>query len=368
MARRAVTAVAVPEAAATDDPWAAVVGQEHAVAQLRAAVAGPVHAYLFVGPAGSGKRTAARAFAAELLRGEATGEAAQRHVRLALAEVHPDLRVVEPQGQIFRRPEAEELVRLATRTPVEGDRKVVVAVGLDQLEGAEGMLLKVVEEPPPSTVFVLLAHDVTPELVTIASRSAIVEFRPLADDVVAGVLASEGVDATTAQAVAAASGGNLTRARLLASDERFALRQQLWASIPDRLDGTGAQVAMLVDEVQAVIEDSMTALAERHAAEAQEVQERIERYGQRGSGKRELDERHKREVRRHRADELRFGFATLLGAYRDALAAGDLSSEAVEAAVGATRLVHDATEALQRSPNETLLLQALFARLPRIPG
>lgn len=348
------------------DPWADVVGQDHAVAQLRAALANPVHAYLFVGPSGSGKRAAARAFAGELLAAGSTGEAAERHRRLAHAEVHPDLRVVEPQGQIFRRPEAEELIRLATRTPLEGDRKVVMAVGLDALEGAEGMLLKVVEEPPASTVFVLLAAEVTPELVTIASRSAVIEFRPIAADVVTAVLESEGVSSEDASSIAAAAGGDLGRARLLASDERFGLRQQLWREVPLRLDGTGRRAAELVDEVQAVIEDSMAALVARQTHEAAGVQERIDRYGQRGSGKRELDERHKREVRRHRAAELRFGFATLLGTYRDALVDGGGSVAAVEAAVTATRLVHEATEALQRSPNETLLLQSLFARLPHV--
>ncbi|MBK5222167.1 MAG: DNA polymerase III subunit delta', partial [Acidimicrobiia bacterium] len=49
------------------DVWADVVGQEAAVAQLQGAVVAPVHAYLFVGPQGSGRRAAARAFAAELL-------------------------------------------------------------------------------------------------------------------------------------------------------------------------------------------------------------------------------------------------------------------------------------------------------------
>ena len=58
------TGATVPAAGRVFD---GVVGQEAAVAQLRAAVSAPVHAYLFVGPAGSGKETAARAFAAGLL-------------------------------------------------------------------------------------------------------------------------------------------------------------------------------------------------------------------------------------------------------------------------------------------------------------
>ena len=50
----------------TTAPWASVVGQAEAVRRLQAAVAAPVHAYLFVGPAGAGKMHAARVFAGEL--------------------------------------------------------------------------------------------------------------------------------------------------------------------------------------------------------------------------------------------------------------------------------------------------------------
>ena len=58
-------------AATTIDPWADVVGQDFAVAQLQAASTRPIHAYLLVGPRGSGKRQLARAFAATLLASSA---------------------------------------------------------------------------------------------------------------------------------------------------------------------------------------------------------------------------------------------------------------------------------------------------------
>jgi DNA polymerase-3 subunit delta' len=79
------------------DLYAAVVGQDRAVEQLRAAARSPVHAYLLVGPAGTGKRAAARAFAAELLcpnGGDGTCDVCRR----VLAGVHPDVVVVEREG------------------------------------------------------------------------------------------------------------------------------------------------------------------------------------------------------------------------------------------------------------------------------
>jgi DNA polymerase-3 subunit delta' len=343
------------------DPWAGVAGQERAVAQLRAAAHQPVHAYLFVGPEGSGRRAAVRAFAAEVLGAGAEGEDAERHVRLALAEQHPDLVIVEPEGNLVRREEAERLVAEAWRSPVEGTRKVVVGTGFENMsDKATGMLLKTIEEPPASTVFVLVATDVPPELVTIASRSVRIDFASVPEAVIAAQLEADGVAAADAALIAGAAGGNLARARVLAGDQRLALRRDSWLAVPGRLDGTGAAVAKIVGELQAQIDDSQDALEERHRAEIDELNQRIERYGQRGSGAKDLEARHKREIRRHRTEELRFGLAILAGRYRDALtAAAD-----PRPAIAATRRITEAADALTRNPTETLLLQALLLDLP----
>ncbi len=93
-----------------------------------------------------------------------------------------------------------------------------------------------------------------------------------------------------------------------------------------------------------------------------ELDERIERFGERGSGKKTLDERHKRELRRHRTDELRHGLSVLAGSYRDALVAGTIDRPGGVAA--AVTHIHEAIEALERNPNEPLLLQSLLWSLP----
>ncbi|MGE3620181.1 MAG: ATP-binding protein [Acidimicrobiia bacterium] len=343
------------------DVWSDVVGQPGAVARLVAAAASPVHAYLLVGPPGSGKRAAARAFAALVLSADDGAADARRHVELALSEAHPDLRVVEPEGATVRVEEAEALIRAATRSPVEGRRKVVLGLGLEAIQPpAVGMLLKVVEEPPASTVFVLTAAEVTPELVTIASRCALVELAPVAPAAIAERLADEGVEPGRAAAVAALAGGDLARARLLAADDRVALRHAFYRELPGRLDGTGARAAELAAEVAGQVDSSMEALQARLDAEATELQERIERYGQRGSGKKELEDRHKREQRRHRTAELRLALATLAGVYRDALPTAARPGPIVDA-VGR---IEAAALALERNPNEALLLQSLLVGLP----
>lgn len=359
-----------PTAPAPDtDPWRDVVDQSSAIRQLEAAARAPVHAYLLVGPAGSGKRALARGFAAEVLPSpDATGRDRERHVRLALAEQHPDLRIVEPEGMTFRKGEAERMVRHATLAPVEGGRKVVVALGCELMEDeAAGYLLKMVEEPPASTVFVLLATEVVPELVTIASRCVRIEVGPLAAASIAERLMEEGVESERAVAAASASSGDMERARTLATDDRLALRHRAWREVPGRLDGTGARAAQVVGELQAMIGEALVPLQQRQADEATAVEAQVAQFGLRGAGKRETETRHRREVRRFRMAELRFGLATLAAAYRDALVAGGPGPSSVHL-VDALARIDDAGLALIRYPNETLLLQALIARLPAVPG
>src|SRR5690606_22348434 len=352
-----------PTDTAGPELWADVVGQRDAIRRLEASLRAPVHAYLLVGPPGSGARSLARGFAAGLLAGGSSGEDRHRHVQLALAEQHPDLRVVEPEGTTCRKVDAEAVARSATLAPVEGARKVVVATGCEAMEDeAAGYLLKTVEEPPASTVFVLLATEIVPELVTIASRCVRIELHPLGADAIAERLVAEGVEAERAEAAATAAGGDLDRARTLATDDRLALRHQAWRDLPYRLDGTGHRAATAVAELQAMIGDALGPLEERQAAEVAELEEQIERFGLRGSGKRQLEARHKREVRRFRTAELRFGLATLAATYRDALVAGDHRPEVVDAIAR----IDEAALTLVRYPNETLLLQALVARLPQL--
>lgn len=337
-----------------------VVGQEPAVAHLRAAVAAPVHAYLLVGPPGSGKRTAASALAAALLcprGGCGTCDVCRR----ALAGVHPDVVLVERSGPSITVDQAREVRRLALRSPNEGARKVLVLTDFHLVREAASVLLKVLEEPPASTVFVVLAEQLPPELVTIASRCVRVDFGPLSAEQVAAALVGEGVAPDVAAGVAGVAGGRLDRARLLAHDPGFASRREAWRSVPGRLDGTGAAVAVVAADLAELLGAAgVAALEAAQAAERAELEERVERTGERGAGRKILADRHKRELRRLRHDELRFGLATLAGVYGEALATGTGDARAAISAVAA---IQAAAEAMVRNPTESLLLQDLLLRL-----
>jgi len=341
--------------------WTNVVGQQAAVERLTRAALSPVHAYLFVGPAGSTKKEAARAFAALLLAG--TDDPSERDAELVLRGEHPDVKEIERSGAAISKDQADEIVHTASLAPSEGERKVMILDEFHLLSAtAASRLLKTIEEPPPSTTFLILADSVPQDLITISSRCARVDFRLVDDRHIADRLVTEGVDPDSAAEAASASGGNLDRARLLAVDPELAARRRNFSEVPHQLDGNGATVMRIVDELLGQIESAAAPLTARHQVEVTAVDERIASYGERGSGKKSLEDRHKRELRRHRTDELLAGLTAIAGGYRDALVDGSVRRP--DAVAEAVVHIHEAIGAFERNPNEALLLQSLLWSLP----
>jgi DNA polymerase-3 subunit delta' len=345
--------------------WQGVIGQPRAVEVLTRAATNPVHAYLFEGPAGSTKDEAARAFAALLLAG--IDDAHHRDARLALAGEHPDVREVERTGASISKEQVSDIIRTAGLAPVEGHRKVMILHEFHLLtaEGA-ARLLKTIEEPPPSTVFIVLADQVPPDLVTVASRCVRIRFSALSETTIREVLVAEGASPDRASLAAASSEGNLSRARVLVADDGLLARRDNFARLPQRLDGTGATAHRLCNELLGLIENAAAPLAARQADEVVQLEQKVAATGERGSGRKQLEERHKRELRRHRTDELRSGLSVVAGTYRDALVGGQLQRP--EPIVAAVTRLHKAIDDFTRNPNELLLLQALLLDLPTLPG
>ncbi len=349
-----------------------VVGQPRAVAQLTAAARRPVHAYLLHGPPGSGKRAAARGLAAALLCPEG-GCGACNACRRALAGTHPDLVVVERTGPSITVADAQTIVTRAQRRPLEASRQVLMVADVHLARESVPALLKTVEEPPPSTVFVLLADDLPPHLATIVSRCVQVPFDAVPTEAVVAWLVEHGVDPEHADSVARASSGSLDRARLLVSDAGFVGRQERWRSVPTRLDGSGAAAAAVSSELLAAADEALAPLRQQHAAELEALSDQAEVMGSKSiPGRRQVEEGHKREERRWRTDDLRFGLATLAEVYRDRLIdtigadqGAHSSGSAAEGrrAVRQVQAIHEASAALSRNPNESLLMDALMVEL-----
>ncbi len=200
----------------------------HARAVLGPALAAqgqPSHAYLFHGPAGAGKRAAARAVAAELLTlGAADPDGSRARVA---SGAHSDLTWVVPGGahEILVSDIDEPVVSAASRTPFEASRRVFVIERVDRLgDEAANRMLKTLEEPPSYVHLILITDRLGEVLPTISSRCQLVRFDPPPIEHVARTIAGEHVSAEGALACARLALGDVTRARELAGEDGAALR------------------------------------------------------------------------------------------------------------------------------------------------
>jgi DNA polymerase-3 subunit delta' len=354
-----------------------VVGPPAAVDRLRLMARRPVHAYLLVGPPGVGQRALVRGFAAALLC--PTGGCGECSTcRRALAGVHPDLVEVDRSGPSVTVEDARRIVRLAQRRPLEAHRQVVAVSDVHLARLAAPVLLKPLEEPPGDTVFVLLADVVPPELATVASRCVRIDLGPVPPGALTTWLEAQGIEAERARDMAVAARGSTDRARLLVDDEGFAARRTLWRDVPTRLDGTGATADALAAELLAAAEEAVGPLRLRHQAEMQARADQAESTGERGvPGRKDIEDRHHREERRWRSDEIMAGLGVLAGAYRDRLVAevaggrasgSGRSGERVRELSGAVSAVEGVCVEMVRNPNEALMLEALLVRLSAVRG
>jgi DNA polymerase III subunit delta' len=357
---------------------------------LSAALAGDAsHAYLFHGPAGVGKRTAARAFAAELLAAGSPDPDNARH--RVMAGTHPDLTWVRPTGAHVMRTDdvAEPVVSAATRTPFESQKRVFVLERVDTMnDEVANRMLKTLEEPPPFVHLILLTDSLGQVLPTVISRCQLVRFDPLPASRIAEDLAREGVPVERADACARLALGNGARARFLASEEG----QQLCADVDRLVAATlsgGASAARGPEPWRGLLDraDERRAAAEERVAEEAKARLASEPKGrERGAIEKAFEESAKRDGRRARTEVLDLGLTLAALRYRDliclaegadgaALDAGHARKLADEVGARDPRRLRVAAErceevrmSLQLNVTEELALEALGFRLGRLVG
>jgi DNA polymerase III subunit delta' len=343
-----------------DDAFSGVIGHSPVVAMLRAELARPAQAYLFVGPAGVGKATVARRFAAALIAEEPADR--QR----VMAGNHPDLVLVEPEGRAsVTVDQARQAVAQASLAPMLADRKVFLfEEGGMMNDEAANALLKTLEEPTPSTIFVIVVDSGDELPPTIASRCRAVVFGRVPDDEVVAGIAAAGLDREQAERSARVAGGRPGLALTMATRPEVAEFRQVWLSVPGRLTGAPGDAYLLAEEVERATQPLLAAVTEAGAAAADEL-----------AGRRR-EERAERAARRATAALHVSGLEMLAGFYRD-VAAAQLGAAVLNADIPATSLttmspvdavaaaarVLDTIEALEANQRPVLAFANLFADL-----
>jgi len=175
--------------------------------------------WLFTGPPGSGRSNAAIAFAAALVCKDG-GCSKCNDCMSTIIGTHADVELIKTAGLSIKIDEVRELISRASWAPSMANYRVVVMEDADRLtESAANALLKVIEEPGLRTIWLLCAPTLTDVLPTIRSRCRHLSLRTPSTKAIAKLLIErDGVESSTADFVARASGGHIGRARRLATD------------------------------------------------------------------------------------------------------------------------------------------------------
>lgn len=310
-----------------------LVGQDAVIEQLGRAAAQerPTHAWLFTGPPGSGRSTAARAFAAALQcehpSPQERGCGRCHACSTTLSGTHPDVTVLATEAVSYKIEDVRALVEAAQSRPAAGRWRVFLIEDADRMtERATNVLLKAIEEPPEKTIWMLCTPSPADVLPTIRSRCRAVTLRiPAVEDVAALLHRRDGLDEATALTTARVSQSHIGMARRLARDPEALARREEILSLPM---GTAAvsdameTATRLVDVAKAEAESSAQA---RDADELAALRRQLGIVDgepvppkQRHHVKR-LEEEQTRRRRRSVHDSLDRAMIDLIGLFRDVL-------------------------------------------------
>ncbi len=310
--------------------WLDVVGQDDALAPLKAAVADPAsmtHAWLITGPPGSGRSHAARAFAAALqCQRDGCGECLS--CRTVATGVHADVTLVATEKVTISIDEVRRLISLAQTAPSQGRWRVIIVEDADRMtERTSNVLLKSIEEPPPRTVWLLCAPSRQDVAITIRSRCrSVVLSTPSADAVARLLTERDGVEPGLAREVALAAQSHIGVARRLARDPAARARRDQVLALATDIRGVGDAILAAADLVGVADDDAKAASDQRDGDERAAL---LATLGADDGGRlppalraqvKQLEDDQKRRGTRLKRDVLDRAILDLMSLYRDVVA------------------------------------------------
>ena len=269
-----------------------LVGQEHIIEILQGAVAASrtgeesqemTHAWVFTGPPGSGRSSAAVAFAQALICPN-NGCGTCNDCNSAKTHGHPDVEIIRTEGLSIKVEEVRELLTRVAWAPSMGDWRVVVMEDADRLtESAANALLKAIEEPGTRTVWLLCAptlHDVLP---TIRSRCRHLQLRTPSLEAITNVLINrDHIAPGMADFAARVSQGHIGRAKYLASNESVRSNRKTIMQVPLQLGSLAAAFLAAQTLVDLATAEANASSDERDEREVEKLQEA---YGKGATGR-----------------------------------------------------------------------------------
>ncbi len=313
-----------------------LVGQEHVIDILQSAAVASrngaetqemTHTWLFTGPPGSGRSSAAVAFAQALICPK-NGCGICSDCKAAKTSGHPDVELIRTEGLSIKVEEIRELLTRVAWAPSLGSWRVVVMEDADRLtESAANALLKAIEEPGTRTVWLLCAptlHDVLP---TIRSRCRHLQLCTPSIAAVTQVLINrDQISPEMAQFAARVSQGHIGRARFLATNETARSNRKVIMQLPMKLGSLASALEAAQTLVEIATTEANTASETRDEVEIEKIQEA---YGKGATGRgmstggskaiKELEKEQKSRATRMVRDSIDGALLDLATFYRDVM-------------------------------------------------
>ncbi|CAN2231129.1 DNA polymerase III subunit delta' [Candidatus Planktophila dulcis] len=269
-----------------------LVGQEHIIEVLQGAVAASrtgeesqemTHAWVFTGPPGSGRSSAAVAFAQALICPN-NGCSTCNDCNSAKTHGHPDVEIIRTEGLSIKVEEVRELLTRVAWAPSMGGWRVVVMEDADRLtESAANALLKAIEEPGTRTVWLLCAPTLHDVLLTIRSRCRHLQLRTPSLEAVRNVLINrDHIAPGMADFAARVSQGHIGRAKYLATNESVRSNRKTIMQLPLQLGSLAAAFQAAQTLVDLATIEANASSDERDEREVEKLQEA---YGKGATGR-----------------------------------------------------------------------------------
>ena len=323
-----------------------LVGQEHIIDILKGAVAASrtgsdsqemTHAWVFTGPPGSGRSSAAVAFAQALIC-PSKGCGACNECQSAATGGHPDVEVLRTEGLSIKVEEIRELLTRVAWAPSMGGWRVVVMEDADRLtESAANALLKAIEEPGTRTVWLLCAPTLHDVLLTIRSRCRHLQLRtPSIDSVTQVLIKRDNISPTMADFAARVSQGHIGRAKYLATNESVRSNRKVIMQLPLHLGSLAAAFQAAQTLIDLATTEANVSSDERDEKEVEKLQEA---YGKGATGRgmatgaakavKELEKEQKSRATRMVRDSIDGALLDLATFYRDVMMVQSENSDSI---------------------------------------
>lgn len=377
--------------------FADLAGQQRVITTLTEQVdqGEPTHAWLFTGPPGSGRTTAARAFAAAL---QCTASPAGCGTCPTCVSVvsgkHPDVAFISTEKFEYQVRDVREIITQAQDKASQARWRIIIIEDADRMSERSGnVMLKAIEEPPANMIWILCAPSPADVLVTIRSRCRAVNLSiPSTEDVAQLLVRRDGLDAELARFAARASQSHIGVARLLARDEQARIQREKVVTLPLRVTTLpqAMEAAAEISKLSAERAEHITGadlqhkVSELRKANGLGEEENIP-AGLRGQF-RELEENAKRFARRASFDAIDRTLTDLTTFFRDVLSLQlDTRVELVnehlreklnafaahqsrEKTLSQIDAIDEARRRIAANVNQLMALEALMARLLQNPG